>query len=124
MRDARVLLGRRLRRSSTSTTRRHPTYITDTDFDDPDPLTGLDPPEGNAHQAEYSHDNQFFLAGDEEFAPYRLVSRITEAPYAGLSFGGVAVALPSRSNPGSCSGRHGLRRLRVPRHGARRDGRG
>ena len=26
-------------------------YITDTDFDDPDPLTGLDPPEGNAHQA-------------------------------------------------------------------------
>ena len=49
----------------------NPTYITDTDFDEPDPLTGLDPPEGNAHQAEYSHDNQFFLAADEDFGPFR-----------------------------------------------------
>jgi hypothetical protein len=63
-----------------------PTFISDTDFDDPDPLTGLDPPEGNAHQAEYSHDNQFILAADEDFAPYRLISRITQAPYSGLSF--------------------------------------
>jgi len=64
----------------------NPMYISDTHFDDPDTLTGMDPPEGNAHQAEYSHDNQFILAGDEDFAPFRLVSRITEAPYAGLSF--------------------------------------
>lgn len=64
----------------------NPTFITDTDFDDPDTLTGLDPPEGNAHQAEYSHDNQFILAGDEDFAPFRLVSRITQAPFAGVSF--------------------------------------
>ena len=40
----------------------------------PDPLTGFDPPEGNAHQAEYSHDNQFFLAADEDFAPDRVTS--------------------------------------------------
>jgi len=65
---------------------RHATYIGDTDFDDPDPLTGLEPPEGNAHEAEYSHDNQFFLAADEDFAPFRLISRITEAPSEGLNF--------------------------------------
>ncbi len=63
-----------------------PTYITDTNFDDPDPLTGLDPPEGNAHEAEYSHDNQFFLAADEDFGPFRLISTITQAPFAGVEF--------------------------------------
>ena len=52
----------------------NPIYITDTNFDEPDPLTGFDPPEGNAHQAEYSHDNQFFLAADEDFAPDRVTS--------------------------------------------------
>jgi hypothetical protein len=64
----------------------NPTYITDTDFDAPDRLTEFDPPEGNAHQAEYSHDNQFFLGADEDFAPFRLTSRITEAPFEGTSF--------------------------------------
>jgi len=64
----------------------NPTFITDTDFDDPDTLTGFDPPEGNAHEAEYSHDNQFFLGADEDFAPFRLISRITEAPFEGVSF--------------------------------------
>ena len=48
------------------------TYITDTNFDDPDPLTGFDPPEGNAHQGEFSHDNQFLLTGEEDFAPDRV----------------------------------------------------
>ena len=64
----------------------NPTYITDTNFDDPDPLTGADPPEGNAHQAEYTHDNAFFLGADEDFAPYRLNSTITQAPFAGVAF--------------------------------------
>ncbi|HEX8159785.1 MAG TPA: PA domain-containing protein, partial [Solirubrobacteraceae bacterium] len=64
----------------------NPTYITDTNFDKPDPLTGIDPPEGNAHQAEYSFDNQFILAADEDFAPYRPISKITQAPYADLQF--------------------------------------
>jgi len=64
----------------------NPTHITDTDYDNPDPLTGIDPPEGNAHQAEYSHDNQFFLAADEDFAPFRLTTQITQAPFAGVEF--------------------------------------
>jgi hypothetical protein len=61
------------------------TYITDTNFDNPDPLTGITPPEGNAHEAEYSPDGQLFLGADEDFAPFRTISRITEAPYAGLN---------------------------------------
>ena len=64
----------------------NPTFIADTDYDDPDPLTGFDPPEGNANQAEFSFDNEFFLAADEDFAPHRLVSRIDEAPYANEAF--------------------------------------
>ncbi len=64
----------------------NPSFIVDSDFDDPDPLTGIDPPEGNAHQSEFTHDGQFFLAGDEDFAPFRLISEITQAPHAGLSF--------------------------------------
>ena len=53
-----------------------PRYITDTSFDAPDLLTGFDPPEGNAHQAEFSYDNQYILAADEDFGPYRLSQKI------------------------------------------------
>ena len=52
-----------------------PVYIGDTDFGATDPLDGRlpnnAPPEGNAHQAEFSHDNTYFLAADEDFNPYR-----------------------------------------------------
>jgi hypothetical protein len=48
------------------------TYIGDTDFETEDPLVpGISPPEGNAHEAEFSHDNTFFLGADEDFNPYR-----------------------------------------------------
>jgi hypothetical protein len=62
------------------------TYITDTDFDDPDPLSGQDPPEGNAHEAEYSSDGQFMLAADEDFSQFRLIAKINDAPYANDPF--------------------------------------
>jgi hypothetical protein len=49
-----------------------PTYIGDSDFGALDPLVpGISPPEGNAHQAEFSHDSKYFLAADEDFNPYR-----------------------------------------------------
>jgi hypothetical protein len=51
-----------------------PKYIGDVDFTRgaTDPLhPGNVPPDGNAHQAEFSHDNQYFLAADEDFNPYR-----------------------------------------------------
>ena len=49
----------------------NPQYIGDTSFDGPDPLTGFEPPEGNAHQAEFSANDRFILAADEDFSPTR-----------------------------------------------------
>ena len=48
-----------------------PALVRDSSFDGPDPLTGDDPAEGNAHYAELSADNRYLLAADEDFAPYR-----------------------------------------------------
>ena len=49
-----------------------PIYKGDVDFGSTDPLhPGNVPPEGNAHQAEFSADNRYFLAADEDFSPYR-----------------------------------------------------
>ena len=61
----------------------NPVVIGDSDFDDVDPLTGLAPPEGNGHQSEFSHDNRFVLAADEDFSTYRTDFRITSGPNAG-----------------------------------------
>jgi Ca2+-binding RTX toxin-like protein len=57
----------------------NPVYINDTTFAGEDPLlqgSGLTP-EGNAHQGEFSFDNQFLLAADEDFAPFRNIARAT-----------------------------------------------
>ena len=49
------------------------TYIGDTDFTNPDPEAAesgyIVPPEGNGHQAEFTRDNQFVIAADEDFSP-------------------------------------------------------
>jgi hypothetical protein len=81
----------------------NPEYLGDTSFDGPDPLTGLEPQEGNAHEAEFSFDNRYFLAADEDFNPYRAGEfRITTGPNAGTYEsqevgGGTSVAaLPDR----------------------------
>jgi hypothetical protein len=63
----------------------HPTRITDTTFAGEDPLlpgSGLSP-EGNGHQGEFSFDNQFILAADEDFAPFRSVVRALSGSTAG-----------------------------------------
>jgi hypothetical protein len=66
----------------------NPVYIGDTSFDGPDPLVpGIEPPEGNAHQVDFSADNGFLLAADEDFAPYRADEfSITSGPFAGQVF--------------------------------------
>lgn len=53
----------------------NPTYVTDSDFTNPDPealeSAGIVvPPEGNAHQAEFTLDNQYIIGTDEDFDPY------------------------------------------------------
>jgi hypothetical protein len=66
-----------------------PTFIGDTDFNNPDPelleSAGVSLlPEGNGHQAEFTADNRFFLATDEDFAPYGATHfEIASGPFAG-----------------------------------------
>ena len=53
-----------------------PVFLGDTDFASIDPQlleqTGIAlTPEGNAHQAEFTADNRFFIGTDEDFSPYR-----------------------------------------------------
>jgi hypothetical protein len=53
----------------------NPRYLADNDFANPDPVAaaagvGDVLPEGNAHQAEFSLDNDYIIAADEDFSPY------------------------------------------------------
>jgi hypothetical protein len=54
-------------------------YVADSDFRNPDPealQSGFRvEPEGNAHQAEFSKDNDFIVAADEDFTPYSVEAR-------------------------------------------------
>src|ERR687897_454586 len=65
-------------------------FLGDTEFADVDPelLESLGvslTPEGNAHQAEFTIDNRFFIGTDEDFAPYRTDDfTITTGPFAGV----------------------------------------
>jgi len=59
----------------------NPVFIDDTDFEEFDPVrlevAGEQiSPEGNAHQAEFTNDQEFFLATDEDFDPYRVLAQI------------------------------------------------
>ena len=56
---------------------RNLTYLGDTDFTNPDPellaQTGTrELPEGNAHYADFTKDNRYVVAADEDFSPYGL----------------------------------------------------
>lgn len=56
---------------------RNVTYLGDTDFTNPDPellaQTGTrELPEGNAHYADFTKDNRYIVAADEDFSPYGL----------------------------------------------------
>jgi hypothetical protein len=70
-------------------------FIGDTDFSEVDPelLEELGvslTPEGNAHQAEFTIDNRFFIGTDEDFAPYRTDEfEITSGPNAGVYPSGI-----------------------------------
>jgi hypothetical protein len=66
-----------------------PQIIDDTDFTDPDPelleSAGISRwPEGNAHQAEFTANNRFFIAADEDFSPFASIFRIESGPNQGI----------------------------------------
>jgi hypothetical protein len=64
-------------------------FLGDTDYAAVDPLlkkrTGIElTPEGNAHQAEFTLDNRYFIGTDEDFDAYRATAfTITSGPSAG-----------------------------------------
>ncbi|MBI3286495.1 MAG: hypothetical protein HYZ68_00455 [Chloroflexi bacterium] len=60
----------------------NPVFVNDTTFTDPDPQTGISPPEGNAHQGEWNTNNKFFLGADEDFSHSRITS-FTSSAFAG-----------------------------------------
>jgi hypothetical protein len=68
----------------------NPKPLSDTDFAAADParlpfgqtITA----EGNAHQAEFTRDNRFFFATDEDFNPYRVQATFQGGPAAGTTF--------------------------------------
>ena len=67
----------------------NPVFVGDTDYPavDPELLESLGvslTPEGNAHQAEWTKDNQYFIGTDEDFDPYRTTDfMITSGANAG-----------------------------------------
>jgi hypothetical protein len=65
----------------------NPVFIDDTTYPDPDSLTDFSPPEGNAHQAWWSADGNFFMGTDEDFDPFRFEAIITSGPFAEEGFG-------------------------------------
>jgi hypothetical protein len=65
----------------------NPVFIEDTDYAECDQLLPeVCPPEGNAHQAEFSRDNRYIVGTDEDFAPFRLSLAITSGPNQGQRF--------------------------------------
>jgi hypothetical protein len=49
----------------------NPVFLDDSEFRDPDPLTGFSPPEGNAHQAEWNKTKRWIIGTSEDFGPFR-----------------------------------------------------
>jgi len=49
-------------------------------------------PEGNAHQSEFSPKNNFLLAADEDFDPFRFVATITSGPFEGAEFTAISAS--------------------------------
>ncbi|GAA4381865.1 PA domain-containing protein [Agromyces bauzanensis] len=56
----------------------NPVFIADTDFEAVDPVRPSVTPEGNAHQAEFTNDNKYFIATDEDFDPYRVTATMAD----------------------------------------------
>ena len=75
----------------------NPVYIGDTDFNNPDPelleSTGgavILPPEGNAHEAEFSLNNDYIVVADEDFGPYAPFLSVDGGAAAPFSAGGAS----------------------------------
>jgi hypothetical protein len=67
-----------------------PKALSDTDFAAADPARlekgQTITPEGNAHEAEFTFDNKYFFATDEDFGPFRVQATYQGGPAAGRAF--------------------------------------
>jgi hypothetical protein len=67
-----------------------PKPLSDTDFAPADPARAergqTITPEGNAHQAEFTNDDKYFFATDEDFDPYRVQATFKGGAAAGKTF--------------------------------------
>ena len=59
----------------------NPVFVGESDHPNPDLLGFI--PEGNAHQAEWSHNDKYIIGTDEDFSPSRTRFDITTGPNAG-----------------------------------------
>ena len=59
-----------------------PVFLGDSDYLDPDPLTGQ-PPEGNSHAAVPTDDGLLVFMGDEDFSPERTVFTVDTGDFTG-----------------------------------------
>ncbi len=80
----------------------NPEFIGDSDYPNVDPelleQAGITlSPEGNAHQAEFTSDNQFVIGTDEDFGPYRAIVTTDDG---GTTEFRAAVGSPSPQIPG------------------------
>ena len=82
-----------------------PVALSDTDFAAADPARAeygqTITPEGNAHQAEFTRDNKYFFATDEDFDPYRVQATFQGGPPAGKTFTAIQADTPAvtKDNP-------------------------
>ncbi len=83
-----------------------PKALSDTDFKAADPARAkfgeTITPEGNGHQAEFTRDNKFFFATDEDFDPYRVQATYKGGPAANTTFTaiqGSATPAINKDNP-------------------------
>jgi hypothetical protein len=84
----------------------NPEPLADTDFASSDPARAergeTITPEGNAHEAEFTRDNEFFFATDEDFNPSRIHATFQGGPAAGREFAmiqGAATKPVDQGNP-------------------------
>jgi hypothetical protein len=60
----------------------NPVFVSDTDFAAADPVRAsfgeTITPEGNGHQAEFTNDDEYFIATDEDFDPYRVMATMED----------------------------------------------
>jgi hypothetical protein len=62
----------------------NPVFVDDSDYPEPDSLSGFSPAEGNGHQAEWNQNNKYIIGTDEDFAPFRTRFQITTGPNTGF----------------------------------------